>query len=157
RERTDAAGHAVGVAHDDAHALERNAQPLGDDLGERGLVALALRLSTDGYLDDAVGQHADLGELLGHPARALDVGADAEPAQPSTARGVAAPLRDAAHVPQRHRLVEPRPVVAGVVQRSGGAAIREGAHEVGPAQRRALAAGLAGGALDQPLHRVDAL
>ena len=39
--------HAVGVAGDDAHALDRHAEPFGDELREARLVALALRDDAD--------------------------------------------------------------------------------------------------------------
>ena len=58
---------AVGVAGDEAHAVDRHAEPFGDQLGEARLVALALRHGADHQLDDAVGLHRDLGRSRGTP------------------------------------------------------------------------------------------
>ena len=157
-ERAHALRHPVGVAHDDAHRLERHAEPLGDHLGEDGLVALALR--------------------VGCPAapRRLPSAARAPPRTPAarrrcprcTARGRcraagrgAPPRRGAPGIPRRRgaldRLVEPGDVVARVVERARRRSIRKRPHHVGAPERGRVAAGLARGALDQPLHGVDAL
>src|SRR3989442_6913 len=118
-ERTDAFRHAIGVAHHDARGLERHAETLGDDLREHRLVALTLRLAADRHLDDAVRQHAHLGELLRRAAGALDVGPDADAAELAALLRFGAPCREAGDVGELDRLVEPRDVIAGVVRGTG--------------------------------------
>ena len=70
----------VGVAGDEAHALDRHAEPFGDELREARLVALALRDDADDELDEAVGRHGDLGLLARHAGGDVDVIADADAA-----------------------------------------------------------------------------
>src|SRR5262249_54968447 len=65
RMRAAAFRDAVGVALDQLDAVERNAQPLDQELREAGLVALAARERADHGLDAAVGPDRDLGALGG--------------------------------------------------------------------------------------------
>ena len=58
-------GHAVGVAGDEAHPAELDAEPLGDELGEAGLMALPGRQRTERDLHLARGANGDLGALAG--------------------------------------------------------------------------------------------
>ena len=72
--RAGAARDRVGVALHHGHLVDREAEPVGDDLRERGLVALALgeRPGADDRL--AVGGDLDRPELLlADPVRDLDV------------------------------------------------------------------------------------
>ena len=79
------------------------------------------------------------------------------PAQLAAPRGVFASLRKPGGVGELERLVEPRDVVAGVVDGAGGRSIRERPDHVEAAQGDRVAPGLARGALDQSLDGVDAL
>src|SRR5215831_2038523 len=73
-------GDAVGIAGDHVHGLERYAEPFGDELGEAGLVALALRGDADHQFDDALGLDQNLGLLARHAGRDIDVVGDADAA-----------------------------------------------------------------------------
>ena len=84
-------GRDVGVAEDDMDVLELDAQLVDGDLGERRLVALAVRLLAGDDLDDAVVLDRDVRDLVAedavarrrsrHPGsgRGLEVRRDAEP------------------------------------------------------------------------------
>ena len=120
-------------------------------------MTLALRLAADRDLHDSRGEHAHLGILAWHAAGALDVRPDADAAQLTAPRGVFASLWKPGGVGELERLVEARDVVAGVVDGAGGRSIRERPDHVEAPQGDPIAAGLARGALDQPLDGVDAL
>ena len=62
----EAVGRVVGVAVDHVDVLGRDPELLGDDLGERRLVALALGLDADPELRLAGRVHAQLGAVV-HP------------------------------------------------------------------------------------------
>ncbi len=70
----------VGIAGDEAHALDRHAEPFVDELREARLVALALRHDADDEIDKAVGRHRDLGLLARHAGGDIDVIGDADAA-----------------------------------------------------------------------------
>ena len=57
----------VGVAGHQPDAVEGNAEPVGDALGERGLVPLPARKRADHNLDPALRKHVDPGPLDGKP------------------------------------------------------------------------------------------
>ena len=86
-ERAHGVGHLAGVAGGDLDVLEPHAEGVGDDLRERGLVALALRGEAGRDLDLAGGLDVDVGALVGADAGALDVAgeADADPCGPAAA------------------------------------------------------------------------
>ena len=71
---------AIGIAGDEAHGLDRHAEPFGDELREARLVALALRDDADDKLDEAVGRHRDFRFLARHAGRDVDVIADPDAA-----------------------------------------------------------------------------
>src|SRR5712675_2380388 len=75
---------AVGVAGDQLDAVDRHAEPFGDQLREAGLVALALRRGADHNLDGAAHRairlHRDLGLLARRAGRGVDVIGDADAA-----------------------------------------------------------------------------
>ena len=73
-------GHEVGVAGDEPHLLGGHAEPLGHELGEARLVALARRQRADDDLDAALGAHRDLRSLARRAGRDLDVVGDADAA-----------------------------------------------------------------------------
>ena len=72
-----------GIAHHQADAVERHAEPLGDDLGERRLVALAVIVGAAAQLDHAVRPDLDRAPLERRAGGDLDVVGDAAPAQPA--------------------------------------------------------------------------
>ena len=72
-----------GVVRDVIDAVERHAEPFGDELGEARLVALAGRHRAHHQLDPALGQHGDLGALARRAAGDLDIIGDADAAQPA--------------------------------------------------------------------------
>ena len=57
--RARAHAHDVGVALNEAHAVERNAEPFDDHLRERCLVPLPARLRAERDINPALGQHLD--------------------------------------------------------------------------------------------------
>ena len=71
-------GHLAGVAGGDLDVLEPHPEGVGDDLGERRLVALALRGEAGRDLDLAGGLDVDVGALVGTDAGALDVAREAD-------------------------------------------------------------------------------
>ena len=101
-----AALHLAGVGLDVAERLDRHAQPVGRDLGEGGLVALAVGLRADRDHDPAVALEAHLGALVGRAARGFEEAGDADAAQPPARLGRRAPRGEAAwrrRAPRRHR------------------------------------------------------
>ncbi len=70
----------VGVAFEDVHVFERNAEPFRHALRERRFVALAARERADHDVDAAVRMHGDVGALARIAAGRLDVVAKADAA-----------------------------------------------------------------------------
>ena len=88
----------LGVSGEEAHLRHAYAQPLGDELREAGLVALAGRQRPEHDIDSALRTYEDFGALARCAGVELHVVAQADAAQPAAlARGRAARL-------------EPRPV-----------------------------------------------
>jgi hypothetical protein len=125
RDRRRAAGtHArrdlVGIALHDVHALRRQAELLGDELGIGGLVPLPARLRADQNGDVAIGIERDLGGLVGaHAAANLDIARQANAADEPLllcelgALGKFLPARNL------HRALHMRGEVTGVVDLVG--------------------------------------
>src|SRR6516164_7377447 len=99
-----AEGDLVGVAMDDLDALDRNAQPVCDELGEGGLVALAMtvrsgqdrhtagRMNTErSTLVEASPSAERPGDGRRGDAAGLDIRGDADAAQFSAGHRLAAP------------------------------------------------------------------
>src|SRR5262249_5411841 len=120
--------HLLGVAVHDADVVERNAEPIGDDLRERGLVALTVRVAAGENLDRASRVDPHLGRLPQADAAAerahclarrdpagLDIGREADAAQLAVARGFALAFAEAAVVGDLQRLLERGMIVARVV------------------------------------------
>ncbi len=149
-----------GVAGDDVDVLHRHAQLGRDDLGERGLVALALAGQAGRHVDAPVGLDLDVAALVRPDARALDVAGQADPDAAALrgglglAAGEVVPADEVGDHPQR------RGEVAAVVDR--GPPVLEGqaqvvghllglddvaAADLGPVQAQ-----LGGDAVDGPLH-----
>jgi hypothetical protein len=127
RDRAHAVADQAGVAAQDHHGCERHRQLVGRDLGQRGLVSLALGADAQVHEHGAIRIHADVGSLEGPEPGALDVGAETEP--------------DGPRAPPARRLLGPP---AGVIERQkepleGGRVVRR---IVG--DRRPVAVGKAG-------------
>src|ERR1700719_5278527 len=73
-------GDAIGIAGDEAHAVDRHAKPFDDQLGKARLVALALRGDADDQFDKTLGRNGNLGLFARHAGRDIDVIADADAA-----------------------------------------------------------------------------
>ena len=76
-----AGAHHVGVAHDNAHGLDRYMEQVRHDLREAGLVALPGRLGADDDVDAAFRLDRDAGLFLGRADRGLDVIGESEAEQ----------------------------------------------------------------------------
>jgi hypothetical protein len=110
--------HDVRVPGNDAHAIERHAQPLRHQLGKGRLVTLAVGDDADHDIDAAVGMHRDLGALARDPGRGIDVVRDANAAATATGARLGAPCREARPVAEPERLLHGVGVVAVVVDQT---------------------------------------
>ena len=77
-----AGGNQIGIALDDAHALRRQSEMIGDDLRIGGVVPLPGRLRADQHRDRAVVFKPHRRSIRPIVAAGLDVGRDADAAQP---------------------------------------------------------------------------
>src|SRR5262249_51237616 len=153
-----------GAAGHDAHAVERDAEPLRDHLREGGLVALAVLVTAGEDFDRAGRIDADLRRFPQAHAAAegadslarrnpagLDIGRQADAAQLAVARGFALALAEAVIVGDLQRLLERGVIVAGVVRHDHRRLMREALDEVLLAQVGGIDAQLARADLDQTL------
>ena len=158
---------APGVAVDDVHVLDRHAEPVGDDLRERGLVSLAVGVRAGEHRHRSRGMHADLAGLEqpgaraerardvgGRDAAGLDVGRVAQPAQLAAPLGVLAARLEAGDVRDLQRLGERRLVVAGVVEQRDRRLVGELLDEIAPADLGRVDLQLARGGFDEALDDV---
>src|ERR1019366_10681268 len=131
----------VGVAFDHRNLLQLQPQALGDDLGERGLVALTLGKGSGfddrrAVLGDLHGPELGLGDSVGD----LYVHAQADAQVERAALGATLGLRLAQLLVSGglQRAVQRADVVAAVVERPGCGRVRErvGGDEVAPAPLR---------------------
>ena len=76
-------GHDPGVAGDHLDPFERPAQPVGEDLGRRGQVTLALRRRAEEEVGGAVGVHLHPSRLAGTEAARFDAGRHSDAQQPA--------------------------------------------------------------------------
>ena len=169
-----AEGAGRGVAVHDLDLIRRDPEPVGDDLGEAGLVALAVRrrAGVGGHRAGRVDAHdrrLEVAALHAPDGRAeharrrqaadLHVGGEAEAAVDATLAqlGLLAPER--LHVHVREQLVERALVVAGVVDHPVHQLGREavGGDEVLPPQLERVHAELRGELVHHRLDDVDAL
>ena len=148
--------HLVGVAVHDADIVDRDAEPFGDDLGERGLVTLAVLVTAGedfdraGRIDphlgqfpepDAAAERAD--RLARRNPAGLDIGRDADAAQLVMAGGFALALAEAVVVGDLQRLLQRGVIVAGIVVHDHGRLVRKCLDEVLLAQIGGIHAHLA--------------
>ena len=132
----EAVRRGVGVAVLDLDVLDREAELLGDDLGERRLVALALGLDADPGQDLAGRMDPDLARIEHLQAEDVEVvrrpgaddlgeAADADAHQLAALALLGLLLAQAGVVDDVHRLLERRAVVARVVRPAGRRLVRE--------------------------------
>ena len=149
---------------DDRHLVDRDAEPVGHQLGEGRLVALAMRVRAGQNLDGAHRIDPDLGRfpqadagtqrpdrLRGGDAARLDIGGESDAAQLAGPRALALALAEILVVGHVERLLERGRVVAGVIRHDHRGLVRELADEVLLAEGRRILPELPGRHLDKPL------
>src|SRR5262245_38926923 len=87
-------GADVGIALDQVHAIEGDAEPIRDELCEARAVPLSARQGSDRHVDTAFGQHRDLRPFPRRPGGELDVIGEPDAAAFSAADRRAAALRE---------------------------------------------------------------
>src|SRR5439155_26173851 len=107
-----AAARHVGVAGDEAHLRELDAEPLDEELGEARLVPLARRERADHHVDPAVGPYGDLGALARRAGVQLEVVREADAAVAAAAARLGAARLESLPVGPRHHPVHPGAAVA---------------------------------------------
>src|SRR5690606_8942617 len=90
--------HDVGVALNEVDLVEPDAESVRQDLGKRGLVALAVAERADDELHPALGREAHAHFLRRLTARRLDVAAEADAAEHAARLRLPAPLFEAVPV-----------------------------------------------------------
>src|SRR5439155_17693473 len=123
--------------------LHAKTEPLGDDLRERGLVPLAVRMRAGEHRDGTGRVHANLagleeararaeaaGDVRRRDAAGLDVAGVAQPAQFPAPERLLAPILEARDIGDLQGRTERRLVVAGVVAQRDRRLVRELADEV---------------------------
>ncbi len=147
--------HHVGVAENDAHALDRQPHEVRHHLREARFVALAARLRADDDVDIAFRPHRDARLLVRRSDGGLDVIGEPAAEQLAARFGLAAALLEARPVGELHRPVHVLLVVAAVVVHADGIAVRHrvGLDQVHAAQCDPIDAELACGEVDEPLDR----
>ena len=162
--------HLVGVAMDDLHLADRNAEALGDELAEGRLMALAVAVRSRQDLDgaDRIDAHfggfpqADAGaeaadRFRRRDAAGLDVAGDADAAQLAFGLGFRLARREAGVIDRLHRGVERGIKVADVIGHDHGRLVRELRDEVLAAQFGRIDLQLPRRRLHQPFHHETCL
>ena len=147
----------VGIALPQPDQRVGNAEPVGEDLRKRRLVALADGLRAGDQRHAAVDLEADIDVFVRRAAGALDVVGEAEAAQHAARLAVGAPRGEAGDIGPRQRAIERRREIAAVhreAERVGHRHRRRG-HKVAAAQVGAVEAALPRRRVDQPLDDVD--
>ena len=148
---THAELHLVGIAMHDRDLADRNAEPAGDQLRERRLVALAVAVRTGQDFDgaDRIDAHfsgfpqADAGtetadRLRRRDAAGLDVAGDADAAQLAFGLGLGLAGGEAGIVDRLHRRIQRGAEIADVIGHDHRRLVREGGDEVLAAQFRRI-------------------
>ena len=161
-DRARAAGAAAGqqlvaVALDQVDQLERQAEPVGQHLGEGRGVALAVVEGAGDQGDPAVLLEADAAHLRVGGGGDLEIAGEAAPAQPAARLAIAGAVRKSP--PSRPWRGRPRARPRNRRCRSSSpeaavAGHRAGRDQVLAPQLDRVVAGLARGGVDQPLHDV---
>ena len=105
----------VGIMGDDADSFERNAQPVGHELGKTRLVSLAARQRADHDVDAAIRVDKNFRPLARHSACCLDIVGNPNSAQAPMPRGPPAALRKSAPICQRKGLVHGLLIGAAII------------------------------------------
>src|SRR5580704_14416449 len=142
------------VGLDKTEGSNRQAQEIGGDLCEAGLVALAVRLGTEEERDTAVRLEADLGAFAWRAARRFEKTANTEPAQPPALRRGLAPRGKAARSDPLRYLVEIGGEASAIDCHPETAAIRKTADQVAPAQLDRVERQPARRAVSEPFDQV---
>src|SRR5690606_32269658 len=151
---------AVGVALDDADAVDRHAEGVDRELGIAGGDALAHRLGGGNDLDVAVRRDAHAHVLLeGVAAGPFEEGGEAAPAQHAAGGRLRRPFLEAVPVGERHALVEDGLEAAAVVHLPHGVGIGHllGPDHVAAADLALVDPGDPGCLVHEPLDDVDVL
>src|SRR5262247_4416313 len=114
-DRPAAVWHQVRVSGDELHVPVLDAKPLGDELGEAGLVALAGGQRAEDHVDSALRPHGDLRALARIAGVQLDVVREADAAVPSAAARLGAPELESLPVRQLDQPIQGGGIVAAVV------------------------------------------
>ena len=132
--------HHCGVAGHQPHVVRRDAEPVGEHLGEARLVALAARLGARHRLDRAVGAHADFDMLVGLADRELDVIGNADAGEQAALAGGAPARRKARPVRELQHRIHVGAEISAVIDKPGGGAVGKlrAADQVAPPQRDAV-------------------
>ena len=162
--------HLVGIAVHDGDLLDGDAELLRHELGEGGLVALAVAVRAGEHLDragridahfrglpqaDAGAERADRGAR--RDAAGLDVGGEADAALHALLGALRLAGGEARVVGKLQRLAHGGVVVAGIVGHDDGRLVRERGDEVLAAELGRVAAGLACRHLHQALDHEGGL
>ena len=167
--RGEGAGAPVelgGVAGDEPHIGDVDAELVGHDLRKGGEVALALGADAGGDADAAAGLDRHLGAFVGADAGAFDIGDDADPHVPAFGAQARLLLLEKLVITDHlHCLFERGQVVAAVVG-EGRKVLVDDLVGVGELVRRdqvaladldAVDAQFAGGEVEQAFHDKDAV
>ncbi len=144
----------LGVASYDADAVVLDPQPVGKELGIARLVPLPGRQRADLDLDRAFRPNCHHRFLVRRAALRFDIGAEPDAPIASVSPRFITARRKPVPIRQRQSAVEDRLVGTAVIGHPERVGIRQRVFgdQVAAAQRHAVEAELAGGAIDQPLH-----
>ena len=143
-----AALHLAGIGLHVADGLDRHAQPVGRDLGEGGLVPLAVGLRADRHHDLAIGLEAHLGALVGGAARRLEETGNADAQQSPARLGCGTSCGKSLGVGARHGGIEIVDEAARVDGHAERCPVGKGGNQILPPELGGIAAELARGRLD---------
>ena len=151
--RASTDGRDVGVAGDEPHVTELDAEPLRQELREARLVTLARRERAEHHVETALGAHGDLRALARRAGVELQVVRQADAAIAPAPPRLGAARLEAGPIGERHRAVLRRRVVAAVVEEADRVAVRHraGRHQVASPQLHAVESVMACREVDQPL------
>ena len=157
--RAAAVEEAVAVALHQPDRLERDAEPLAEDLRKRRSVAHAEIERAGEQRDRSVALKNDAAQFFRWRRGHFEIAADAEPAQLAALAALAPTLPKTLGVSGQDCLLHHGGEVAAVISHAGGGLGRQLARAdvVAPAQLQAIDAKLRRGGVDQPLHVVVAL
>ena len=151
---------AVAVLHDGGvrlpvqEAVDRQAEAVGGDLREAGLVALSIRLGAKQQRDLAVRFKTDFGALVRRAAGGFQKAGHADAAQQPTPPRLVAPSREAGMVGGGQRDIDVGGELPAIDRRAHRRAMREHGHQIAPAQLDRVDPDDRRSGVDQPLDQV---